>query len=107
MKVTIDHTVCTGHGMCYGNAPEVFADDEQDTVRSSRKVKCRIGSPSRHDRALSGVRNERSSSRTDSAVRTRQRMLPISGRHRAPPYTLSCTAGPLVVAPMSRSGRCR
>ncbi|MFF3573986.1 ferredoxin [Nocardia jiangxiensis] len=29
MKVTIDHTVCTGHGMCYGNAPEVFADDEQ------------------------------------------------------------------------------
>ncbi|WP_067662544.1 ferredoxin [Nocardia miyunensis] len=29
MKVTIDHSVCTGHGMCYANAPEVFVDDEQ------------------------------------------------------------------------------
>jgi ferredoxin len=29
MKVTIDHNLCTGHGMCYGNAPDVFVDDEQ------------------------------------------------------------------------------
>lgn len=29
MKVTIDHNVCTGHGMCYTTAPDVFVDDEQ------------------------------------------------------------------------------
>jgi ferredoxin len=28
MKVSIDHGTCTGHGLCYMTAPEVFVDDE-------------------------------------------------------------------------------
>jgi ferredoxin len=28
MKVTIGHGVCTGHGLCYLNAPDVFTDDD-------------------------------------------------------------------------------
>lgn len=29
MKVSIDRNTCTGHGMCYMSAPDVFIDDEQ------------------------------------------------------------------------------
>ncbi|MEV0766734.1 ferredoxin [Nocardia salmonicida] len=29
MKVSIDRTACTGHGLCYMSAPDVFVDDEQ------------------------------------------------------------------------------
>jgi ferredoxin len=28
VKVSIDPKVCTGHGLCYMTAPEVFVDDE-------------------------------------------------------------------------------
>ncbi len=28
MKANIDHKVCTGHGLCYMTAPDVFVDDE-------------------------------------------------------------------------------
>jgi len=29
MKVHIDSTACSGHGMCYVTAPGIFSDDEQ------------------------------------------------------------------------------
>ena len=29
MKVSIDHGICTGHGLCYVNAPQVFRDDDE------------------------------------------------------------------------------
>ncbi len=29
MKVTLDTSVCTGHGRCYTLAPEVFDEDER------------------------------------------------------------------------------
>jgi ferredoxin len=28
MKVSVDHNVCTGHGLCYLHAPTVFTDDD-------------------------------------------------------------------------------
>lgn len=28
MRAHIDSKICTGHGMCYLTAPDVFADDE-------------------------------------------------------------------------------
>lgn len=28
MKLSVDEAACTGHGLCYANAPELFADDE-------------------------------------------------------------------------------
>jgi ferredoxin len=28
VKVSIDHKTCTGHGLCYMTAPDVFVDDE-------------------------------------------------------------------------------
>jgi ferredoxin len=28
MKASIDHGTCTGHGLCYMTAPDVFVDDE-------------------------------------------------------------------------------
>jgi len=27
--LTIDRTACAGHGLCYGNAPEILGCDEQ------------------------------------------------------------------------------
>lgn len=34
MKVTIDHDLCQGHGVCMGEAPEVFRvnDDGEVTI---------------------------------------------------------------------------
>lgn len=29
MKVSIDRQACTGHGLCYLSAPQVFRDDDQ------------------------------------------------------------------------------
>jgi ferredoxin len=29
MRVSIDPSVCTGHGLCYIAAPAVFSDDDQ------------------------------------------------------------------------------
>ena len=29
MKVSIDPTVCAGHGLCYIDAPTLFTDDDQ------------------------------------------------------------------------------
>jgi ferredoxin len=29
VKVAIDSDKCMGHGMCYGMAPNVFADDDE------------------------------------------------------------------------------
>ena len=29
MKVSIDPTVCSGHGLCYVDAPALFTDDDQ------------------------------------------------------------------------------
>jgi ferredoxin len=29
MRVSIDSTACSGHGLCYVDAPTLFADDDQ------------------------------------------------------------------------------
>jgi ferredoxin len=29
MKLSLDDSVCTGHGLCYANAPGLFVDDDQ------------------------------------------------------------------------------
>ena len=29
MKVSIDRRACTGHGLCYLTAPQVFRDDDE------------------------------------------------------------------------------
>lgn len=29
MKVSINRAACTGHGLCYMTAPEVFVDDDE------------------------------------------------------------------------------
>lgn len=29
MKVSIDHGTCTGHGLCYMSAPQLFRDDDE------------------------------------------------------------------------------
>ncbi|MDT5078664.1 MAG: ferredoxin [Mycobacterium sp.] len=29
MKLSLDDAVCTGHGLCYAHAPELFVDDDQ------------------------------------------------------------------------------
>ena len=29
MKVSIDRGTCTGHGLCYMSAPQVFRDDDE------------------------------------------------------------------------------
>jgi ferredoxin len=29
VKVSIDRETCTGHGLCYTSAPEVFRDDDE------------------------------------------------------------------------------
>jgi ferredoxin len=29
VKVSIDRQACTGHGLCYVSAPEVFRDDDE------------------------------------------------------------------------------
>lgn len=29
MKVSINPDVCTGHGLCYVDAPDIFVDDDQ------------------------------------------------------------------------------
>lgn len=29
MKVSIDRGTCTGHGLCYMSAPQVFGDDDE------------------------------------------------------------------------------
>lgn len=28
MKITVDEDRCQGHGLCYAEAPELFADDD-------------------------------------------------------------------------------
>jgi ferredoxin len=29
VRVSIDRQACTGHGLCYVNAPQVFRDDDE------------------------------------------------------------------------------
>jgi ferredoxin len=29
VKVSIDHGTCTGHGLCYMSAPQLFRDDDE------------------------------------------------------------------------------
>lgn len=29
MKLSVDPAVCTGHGLCYADAPDLFVDDDQ------------------------------------------------------------------------------
>lgn len=29
MHLRIDHDLCTGHGRCYGLAPDLFVDDDE------------------------------------------------------------------------------
>ncbi|WP_330255072.1 ferredoxin [Nocardia sp. NBC_00565] len=50
MKVSIDHSVCTGHGMCYMSAPDVFTDDEQGygQVIGDRVVADELAESARH-----------------------------------------------------------
>jgi ferredoxin len=54
MKVSIDHGTCTGHGLCYMTAPEVFVDDEHGygQVRSDGNVP-----PEHEDAATNGAAN--------------------------------------------------
>jgi ferredoxin len=28
MRLSVDEAVCTGHGLCYAHAPELFDDDD-------------------------------------------------------------------------------
>lgn len=32
MRAHIDNKVCTGHGMCYLTAPDVFVDDDEGYI---------------------------------------------------------------------------
>jgi ferredoxin len=32
MKLSVDHEVCEGHGLCVGIAPEIFDLDEEDVL---------------------------------------------------------------------------
>lgn len=59
MKVSIDHSLCTGHGMCYVSAPDVFVDDEQgygqvlgDPVARELAESARRGANSCPERAI-------------------------------------------------------
>ncbi|CDO31298.1 ferredoxin [Mycolicibacterium porcinum] len=29
MKLSLNEAVCTGHGLCYAHAPDLFVDDDQ------------------------------------------------------------------------------
>jgi ferredoxin len=29
MKLSLDTAICTGHGLCYASAPDLFIDDDQ------------------------------------------------------------------------------
>jgi ferredoxin len=29
MKLSVDAAICTGHGLCYAHAPDLFVDDDQ------------------------------------------------------------------------------
>jgi ferredoxin len=29
MKLSVNQAICTGHGLCYAHAPDLFVDDDQ------------------------------------------------------------------------------
>ena len=60
MKVIVDAAACTGHGRCYGLAPEVFAPDDEghselviEDVPESLRDSVMIGMQSCPERAIS------------------------------------------------------
>ena len=60
MRATIDTSLCQGHGMCYGTAPDVYEDDEEGygKVRNGGEVPpelvaaARIGAANCPERAI-------------------------------------------------------
>ena len=54
MRATIDSEACSGHGLCYSMAPEVFVDDEDGfgQVRHAGEV-----ADADQDAARTGVAN--------------------------------------------------
>lgn len=52
MNVRVDRDVCTGHGMCFMTAPEVFEDDEDGYGRARNDG---VVDPGHEDEARSGA----------------------------------------------------
>jgi ferredoxin len=59
MRVTVDTSMCTGHGRCYSLAPDVFASDEDGfsvvkvaDVSPELEAQARTGEASCPERAI-------------------------------------------------------
>jgi ferredoxin len=63
MKVSIDHNVCVGHGLCFMTAPKVYRDDEEGfgqvigdgEVSEEHATEARLGARACPERAISVI----------------------------------------------------